>query len=67
MTTQAEIRQRRSDPSFQFNDPRSLLDSTMIGGGQKRVFKLHFIYPQKKESERPGEIYDAPAGTGRGE
>ena len=38
----------------------------MIGGGQDRTFKLHLIYPKKKESEQPGKVYDAPAGTGRG-
>ena len=66
MVTREDISQRRSDPSFQLNPQRELLDASMIGGGKKRVFKLHVIYPNKKGSERPGEIYDAPAGTGRG-
>ena len=56
----------RQDPSWQFNEPRTLLDASMIAGGQKRVFKLHIIYPKKDETELPGEIYDRPAGTGRG-
>jgi len=66
MVTFSDIGQRRADPSFQLNPQRSLLDPSMIGGGKKRVFKLHLIYPQKKEVERPGTVYDAPAGTGRG-
>ena len=56
----------RQDPSWQFNPQRTLLDASMIAGGQKRFFKLHIIYPKKNENELPGKIYDAPAGQGRG-
>ena len=56
------LRTRRADPGFQFNEPRSLLDPSMIAGGQERKYKLHLIYPQKEANEKPGELY--PKNTG---
>jgi hypothetical protein len=48
------------DTSFQFNPQRSLLDPSMIAGGEERVFKLHFIYPEQKSDEEAGKIYPGP-------
>ena len=56
------LRTRRADPGFQFNEPRSLLDPSMIAGGQERKYKLHLIYPQQEANEKPGELY--PKNTG---
>jgi len=55
------------DTSFQFNPQRTLLDASMIAGEQKRIFKLHFIYPKQALDEVAGKIYEnRPAGTGTG-
>jgi hypothetical protein len=59
----------KGDPgtSFQFNPQRTLLDASMIAGNQKRIFKLHFIYPKQASDEVAGKISEnRPAGTGTG-